>query len=205
MRLRGLLPPKDEIIQAELFPGRIGPLYPNKPGQGWAQGMFGLMPPGAKDDLFRSTFNARSETVAEKWAFRNAWRQRRLCLIPCEALFEQNYESGKSARWRIERADGEPFAIAGLWETRQTGKSEEWSYSMLTINADEHPLMKLFRAPGKEKRSVVILPDSTYEAWLSAKAEEDVRAFLKPFDPEEFIAAPEPIVREKVSDDMAHH
>ncbi len=39
---------------------------------------------------------------------------------------------------------------------------------MLTLNADEHPLMNRFHAPRKEKRGVVILPREAYSAWLKA-------------------------------------
>ena len=45
---------------------------------------------------------------------------------------------------------------------------------MLTINADEHPVMHRFHKPGGEKRSVVVLDD---DAWLRADREEHVRGF----------------------------
>ena len=57
------------------------------------------------------------------------------------------------------------------------------SFSILTINADEHPLMSAFHAPGKEKRSVVVLADDDWSAWLEAREEDEVRGFLRPFDP----------------------
>lgn len=54
---------------------------------------------------------------------------------------------------------------------------------MLTINADEHPLMRRFHKPGDEKRSVVVLEDGAWDDWLSAKGEDEVRGMLRPFDP----------------------
>jgi len=42
---------------------------------------------------------------------------------------------------------------------------------MLTINADEHPLMKQFHKPTDEKRMVVILPEDRYDEWLNAAPE----------------------------------
>ena len=48
----------------------------------------------------RVASNARSETVAEKPSFRDAWAHGRRCIIPCESIFEPNWESGKAVRWR---------------------------------------------------------------------------------------------------------
>ena len=60
---------------------------------------FGLIPPWAKDKtIARKTFNARSETVGEKPSYRNAWRRRQYCLVPMDAFYEPNYESGKAVR-----------------------------------------------------------------------------------------------------------
>lgn len=99
----------------------------------------------------RSTYNARTETVAEKPSFKHAWRDRQFCIILAEVFFEPNYESGKQVRWRIERADGSPFGIAGIWKQRlRDDELPKWSMSMLTINADEHPLMRRFHKPRDE-------------------------------------------------------
>lgn len=180
---------------AEAYPQRVAPFLANREPLQWRPGTFGLLPHWAKPELARSTYNARSETVAEKASFRNAWKKRQLSVIPVNAIYEPNYESGKPVRWRIERADGEAFGLAGIWETRHHPNGGEWwSYSMLTINADAHPLMRRFHQPGKEKRSVVILADDEWEAWMSAKSEEEARSFLRPFDPDLFRAqaAPKP-------------
>lgn len=43
-------------------------------------------------------------------------------------------------RWRIERADKQPFGIAGIWERRLKDEGlSRWSFTMLTLNADAHP------------------------------------------------------------------
>ena len=67
-------------------------------------------------------------------------------------------------------SDQEPFAVAGIWERwlDSVTQSEIFSFSMLTINADEHLLMKQFHRPGDEKRAVVIVSESQYDAWLGA-------------------------------------
>lgn len=70
--------------------------------------LWGLLPDWAKDPLAAPRpFNARSETVAEKASFRAAWRHRR-CLLPADAFLEKGR--------RVERCDGAPFWLAGLWE-----------------------------------------------------------------------------------------
>ena len=64
--------------------------------------------------------------------------------------------------------------------------------TLLTINADGHPLMQRFHKPGDEKRSVVILPDDAWGDWLRAKSESAARAFFRCFDSDAFVAEPEP-------------
>lgn len=178
----------------EAYPGRIGPTLTNElPGE-WVPAVFGLLPHWADLKLVRSTYNARTETVAERASFRNAWRKRQLCVVPAECIFEPCYETGSAVRWRIERADRRPMMLAGLFEhVVKEGRPSEWSMTMLTINAENHPLMSRFHAPGKEKRSVVVLEDDQIESWLGARAEDDVRQMLQLFDPEIMtsVAAPE--------------
>lgn len=156
--------------------------------------VFGLVPPWAKDmKITRSTYNARSETVAEKPAFRSAWKKRQFCLVPTLGFYEPNYETGKAVRWQIRRVDEKPFALAGIREWRREPDGRELrSFSMLTINADEHPLMSRFHAPDDEKRSVVVVPSADYRAWLGAESDEEARSYLKLMDPHEFEGVADP-------------
>lgn len=125
-------------------------------------GQFGLLTHWAKDITFeRKTFNARSETVAEKPSFKDAWRARRRCIIPAEVIYEPDWRSGKAVQTRIARKDGELMGIAGLWSTWGQGSQKIDSFTMLTINADDHALMNQFHKPGEEKRMVVILPKAS--------------------------------------------
>lgn len=43
---------------------------------------------------------------------------------------------------------------------------------MLTINADHHPIMKHFHKPEDEKRSIIVLQNHEYHAWLNANHEQ---------------------------------
>lgn len=136
---------------------------------------FGLIPSWAKDDkISRHTYNARSETVSEKPSYRAAWRNRQFGLVLCDNFYEPNYESGKAVRWKIERADHEPFAIACLWDRWTEPESGQLvvSFSMLTVNADAHPVMNQFHKPGDEKRTPVIIGAELHQRWLSATVDE---------------------------------
>lgn len=187
------LPPPDFPF-SEAYPGSTAPGLTNFDPGLWVPACFGLVPVWAKDaKIAKRTYNARAETVAEKPSYRSAWKQRHLCVIPAECVFEPNYESGTPVRWRIARADGQPFGIAGIWERRMKGDGlPAWSMSMLTINADGHPLMGRFHKPGDEKRSVVVLADDDWAGWLGAKSEAEVRSYLQLFDPETMVASPAP-------------
>ena len=58
---------------------------------------------------------------------------------------------------------------------------------MLTLNADDHPLMRNFFRPEDEKRIVAILPEESYDDWLSAKPEKSM-GFVRQYPAEELEA-----------------
>jgi putative SOS response-associated peptidase YedK len=158
-------------------------------------GMFGLLPFWAKDTkLARSTYNCRSETAASKPSFRSAWAKAQHCIIPCTAFYEPDWRSGKAVPTRITRADGGLIGIAGLWErwVDPAGGEVVHSYSMLTINASQHELMRNFHKPNDEKRMVVILPNGVHQDWLRAPAEESME-FMRPYPADRLIAEAEPV------------
>jgi len=135
---------------------------------------FGLIPSWAKDDDFgRKTYNARAETVAEKPSYKHAWYKRHYALALADAFYEPNYESGKAVRTRIRQSDGQPMAIASIWDTWTEPESGEViaSFSMLTINADSHPVMSRLHKPDDEKRTVVPLKPALFQDWLNATPE----------------------------------
>jgi putative SOS response-associated peptidase YedK len=77
------------------------------------------------------------------------------------------------------------------WDEPDGGKS--LSFTMLTLNADEHPLMKRFHKPSDEKRSVAIIRPDAYEDWLRCKSTDEARSFLQLFPAEEMHAEPFPL------------
>jgi len=168
--------------RAETYPTYPTPFIYLENGQPRCElAQFGLVPHWATDKkkFGLKTYNARSETVHEKPSYRSAWKERRFGLVPVESFYEPNWETGKAVRWRIKRADSEPSAIASIWERFIDKKTGEiiTSFSMLTINATGHDLMKHFHKPEDEKRSVVVLNDNQYLTWLEANHEE-ARAML---------------------------
>lgn len=157
----------------EAYPGYPAPIA-RLDGQGatvCALARFGLVPGWAKDvSIGRRTYNARAETVAEKPSYRTPWRRSRYAIALLDDFFEPDWSSGRAVRWRIRRADGEPMGVASLWDRWADPASGEIleSFTMLTVNADSHPVMGRFHRPGDEKRSVVVLEPSQFGTWLSA-------------------------------------
>ena len=151
-------------------------------------GQWALIPPWAKEAKLKySTNNARSEEIAEKASYRDAWAKGQRCIIPAADFDEPNWESGKNVWWRFRRADGLPWALAGLWNTwvdRTTGEVHE-SYTMLTINADDHPLMNRMHKPDpklpadqQDKRSVIPIEMAQVDRWLAGTV-HDASALLR--------------------------
>lgn len=194
----GVAPP-DSAYQAEAFPASMAPLIrlPRADAvagdRACALGMFGMVPHWADLKLARQTYNARTETVAGKPTFRHAYKHRQFCIVPVASFYEPSYESGKAERYEIAGADGEPLGIAGLWEARPADKDglALLSFSMLTINADGHPLMQHFHKPGDEKRMLVILHPDQYDAWLTCEAQDAAR-FFERYPAERLVAHPAP-------------
>lgn len=160
------------------------------------------IPPGVK--AF-DTMNARAETIGERRSFSGAWKKLQLCLIPCSSFYEPNWETGKAVRWKIGMPGGRPFAIAGLWRAWEEPDGAALSFTMLTVNADEHPLMKRFHRPGAEKRSVVILRPEEYDDWLGARSTDEARSFLNLYPADEMRAEawPAPSRKKKADDSGA--
>lgn len=84
------------------------------------------------------------------------------------------------------------MAIAGLWRAWPDG---EHSFTMLTVGADNHPLMSQFHRPGKEKRSVVILPEDRWDDWLECSSTDEARSFLTLYPPDRMASEAAPVKR----------
>ncbi len=195
-------PPPEEGAKLDLWPGYLGPFIRSHPHAGVGDGavpatealngLFGLVPHWATDTkITKSTYNCRSETAAEKPSFRDAYKRNQRCIIPADAFFEPDWRSGKAIATRIEHTGGQPMGIAGLWSAWKSPRGEwVFSYTMLTLNADAHPLMNQFHKPTDEKRMVAILPVAHYKDWLACKA--GIPEFMRPYPAENLVAVAPP-------------
>lgn len=149
---------------------------------------WGLVPFWAKEPSIGSRMiNARSETLAEKPSFKNAFKRRR-CLILADGFYEWQKIPGEKTKipTYIHMKDGKPFAFAGLWEEwNSPDGSQILSGTIITTEPNE-----LIR-PIHNRMPVILLP-STYEQWL-APGEADTHklsSLLRPFDAELMDAYP---------------
>ncbi|WP_019139843.1 SOS response-associated peptidase [Noviherbaspirillum massiliense] len=189
----------DSDYKAEAYPGYMAPLIrlpradAGMGDRACALGMFGMVPHWADLKLARQTYNARTETIATKPSFRSAYKHGQFCIIPVASFYEPSYETGKAERWEIADAEGSPLGIAGIWERKQDGPNglPLLSFSMLTVNADGHPLMQRFHKPTDEKRMLVILAPDQYDGWLHCPV-EDAPDFFAQYPASRLAAHPAP-------------
>jgi putative SOS response-associated peptidase YedK len=105
----------------------------------------------------RKCFNARSEDVDNKPAYREAFKRRR-CLMPAGEFFEK----GHSFRFADER----PFAFAGLWESWRGDEGEiVESCTLLTTEPNE-----LVRSVGHNRMPVLLAAEADWRLWLDPEA-----------------------------------
>ncbi|EAQ04849.1 hypothetical protein OB2597_06185 [Pseudooceanicola batsensis HTCC2597] len=78
--------------------------------------------------------NARSETIAEKPAFREAARARR-CLIAMDGFYEWDRAGGQKLPWFIHRRDGAPMVVAGIWQAWARGDEALTACAIVTTEA----------------------------------------------------------------------
>lgn len=187
-----------DLLPPEVWPLGMAPFIRlAEDGSGHAvcdDGLFGLLPHfQAEMAAGRRTYNARSETVAELPSFRESWRRGWRCIIPAEWIYEPRWDSGKAVRWSVQHADGSPMGIAGIYRAWTAPDGQRlFTFAMLTVNAEGHPVMQHFHKPGDEKRMVVILRPDDYGAWLSCTLREAPRFFQRWEGPLETLPAPLP-------------
>lgn len=151
---------------------------------------WGLIPSWADDPAIGNRMiNARAETAAEKPAFRKAFAKRR-CLIPADAFYEWKKVGTKKHPYAIRMRDGQPFAIAGLWETwrpksADRNDAEIESFTILTIEPNE--LVK-----DLHNRMPAILDPADYARWLDPLCNDvpTLMRVLRPPPSEQMVAYP---------------
>ena len=166
----------------------VAAVVPNPRSEGRLLRMFrwGLVPPwGGKQGGNEGLINARSETVAEKPAFRRAFAQRR-CLVPVNGFYEWRKREDGRQPYLIRRRDRDVFALAGIWERREETPGEiQDTLAILTTRANGtvRPI---------HDRMPVVLPEADWRLWFSLDEgdRERVAELLRPAPAELLIAHP---------------
>lgn len=161
---------------------------------------WGLIPSWAKDPAIGNRMiNARAETVAEKPAYRAAFRQRR-CLVLADGFYEWQKSPAGKQPYYIRLADDRPFAFAGLWERWQdkTLKDAPIIESCTVITTDANRLVQ----PIHDRMPAILAPED-YAHWLDphVAAAEQLTPLLRPYPAEEMTTYPvSPLVNRPTSD-----
>jgi len=153
---------------------------------------WGLIPLWAKEAKIGSKMiNARAETLAEKSAYKSAFKKRR-CIIPADGFYEWRKDpadpKGKKQPFFIHRPDGEPFAFAGLWEVwRGPDRDQEPLRSCTIITTTPNAVMAKIH-----DRMPVILPASAWDEWLDRDNDDldTLGRLLVPAPPELIVLRP---------------
>jgi len=132
--------------------------------RGLAMLHWGLVPSWAKDrSIGARMINARSETLTVKPSFRNAYRRRR-CLVLADGYYEWQRSGSVKQPYFISIAGGEPFGMAGLWETWRDPATGEPLESCCIVTTSPAP-----EVAHVHDRMPVIVPTRAHDRWLDPR------------------------------------
>jgi putative SOS response-associated peptidase YedK len=144
---------------------------------------WGLVPHWARDPAMGARLNnARAETLAEKPAFRDAFRRRR-CLIPADGFYEWQTDGRHKQPYYFSLRSGQPLAMAGLWEAWRAPDGGVLR-SCAVITTGPNAVM----APIHDRMPVIVAPEH-WQAWLTGPVEA-VLGLLAPLPAEDLQAWP---------------
>lgn len=133
---------------------------------------WGLIPHWVKDkdqakEIRNYNVNAKFETLFEKASFKEPARKKR-CLIYIDAFYEHFHFNGQSYPYHIAETNGEPIAVAGVWDEwiyKETGEIIKTA-AIVTTKANEL-LAKIHNNPKlEEPRMPLVLPKEHQDEWL---------------------------------------
>ncbi|CAH0179507.1 MULTISPECIES: SOS response-associated peptidase [Bacillaceae] len=145
---------------------------------------WGLIPFWAKDEkVGYKMINARSETIAEKASFRNAYKKKR-CLIIADSFYEWKKTPERKIPMRIKLKNHAPFGMAGIWESWKSPEGIS-VYSCSVITTVPNELMTSIH----DRMPVILKPEDEKE-WLSPTNNDPayLQQYLKSFDSEQMEA-----------------
>ncbi len=127
---------------------------------------WGLVPHWAKDPTIGNRLaNARGESVADKPAFREAFRKRR-CLVPADGFYEWKTEGRNKQPYYFSHLSGAPLVLAGLWESwRAPDGTILRTVCLITTSANA------LMAPIHDRMPVLLNP-TDWATWLEGSMEQ---------------------------------
>jgi len=132
---------------------------------------WGLVPVWAKDDkIGNKMINARSETLAEKPAFKRLVGSKR-CIVPCSGFFEWRKEGTAKIPVRILMKNDSIFSLAGLYDTWTDPDGNKLSTCTI-ITTEPNSLMEDIH----NRMPVILRPEDEAE-WLG-RDNDDVQSLL---------------------------
>ncbi len=163
----GIEAPAEFITRYNITPGTAIPLIrPTARGDGLESVAlsWGLVPSWVKTPNATSRhINARSETVASKPSFRDAFQSRR-CLIPASGFIEWKRAGKQRIPWLFRQSDEGPFCFAGLWESHTAADGDNIETCALLTTAPNAVMQPI------HDRMPVVLAADQYETWLQTTA-----------------------------------
>jgi putative SOS response-associated peptidase YedK len=147
---------------------------------------WGLVPHWAKDpEIGNRLINARSETLAEKPSFREAFRKRR-CLVLADGFYEWKRQGKQKLPHYVRMKSRRPFAMAGLWENWSKDGGESFRTFTIVTTRPNDLLASI------HDRMPVIVDPADYDRWLSPDAQDPgaLSGLLAPRPAGEMIAHP---------------
>lgn len=165
------------LVRYNCAPMQWLPIISNAAPHKLSPARWGLVPFWAKDATQAAKMiNARSETVVQKSAFKNAFLNRR-CLVPANGFYEWKKTADKPAYRFFLKEEG-LFAMAGLWDewTDKQGNAIQ-SFTILTTTANA--LVQVVH-----ERMPVILSLEDEDKWLNSSHPDELQSLLKPYHSE---------------------
>ena len=151
----------DEVsLHGQGRPGTVLRCNPKTGHRHFDELVWGLLPHDTKDpsNALRPIM-ARAETLADSPLFASAFRNRR-AIIPMSVYYQRRTIGGAGPRFAISRKDGQPMAVAGLWESfKRPDAAIERSYCIITTEANA------LVAPFHD-RMLVVLEKEDWPVWL---------------------------------------
>ncbi|NLE84708.1 MAG: SOS response-associated peptidase [Chloroflexi bacterium] len=172
--------PFDWEKRYNIAPSQDVPTVPSAESRNVVWMRWGLVPFWAKDpSIGYKMINARAETVADKPAYRNSFRNKR-CLILADGFYEWRKAGKVSIPYYFQLEGGQPFAFAGLWDdwenngvSSMPGVPGLTTCTLITTDANEdvkpvHPRMP------------VVLTREIMWGWLEEDDPRFLHSLLKP-------------------------